>query len=63
MTTNEVDIRVLMSVIFISLIGVLVLIISCNKVKADGIWLPSFNNLAKRQFEVYAIGYSAFWIR
>ena len=31
-------------------------------VKGGGNWLPSENNLAKRQFEIYAVGYSVVWI-
>mmetsp|Transcript_17221 Transcript_17221/g.28822 ORF Transcript_17221/g.28822 Transcript_17221/m.28822 type:complete len:302 (+) Transcript_17221:51-956(+) len=31
-------------------------------VRAEGNWLPSVNNLAKRQFEMYAVAYSVVWI-
>jgi hypothetical protein len=32
------------------------------QVKGTGNWLPSKNNLAKRQFEIYALAYSVVWI-
>jgi hypothetical protein len=33
------------------------------QIKGDGgNWLPTANNLAKRQFEMYAIAYSVVWI-
>jgi len=32
------------------------------EVKGTGHWLPTENNLAKRQFELYAIAYSVVWI-
>lgn len=31
-------------------------------VRAEGNWLPTTNNLAKRQFEIFAVAYSVVWI-
>lgn len=32
------------------------------QVKGEGNWMPTVNNLAKRQFEIYAVAYSVVWI-
>lgn len=55
-------IAVTMAGILVCIGGVVALLTLLPSVRAEGHWLPSNNNANKRQFEVFALAYSVFWI-
>lgn len=54
-----------MAIILVSIVAVLAAMsvtLTVEKKGFDGFWLPPANNLAKRQFEIYALTYTCVWI-
>jgi hypothetical protein len=48
--------------VFGALLLVIVTLCQFQVKKSVGNWLPLHDNLAKRQYEIYSLAYSAFWI-
>lgn len=56
------EIAVSMIRIFAVILAALFSLAQLLEVKGPGNWLPTRNNLAKREFEIFALGYSVVWI-
>lgn len=55
-------IAITMTGIFIAILMGLIGISQFLEVKTEGNWLPTRNNLAKRQYEIFAVTYAGVWI-
>ena len=55
-------IAITMTGIFFTILAILFGISQFLDIKSEGNWLPTVNNLAKRQYEIFAVVYAIVWI-